>query len=65
MADYSRHDAARHDKKSVDAPISGTGSESAEAISFADVVHMTHEQASEPGPLIQALHASPERTRNV
>jgi hypothetical protein len=41
------------------------GSEPAEPISFADVVRMTHQQASEPDALLQALRASPERTRNV
>ena len=65
MSACRKSDAVHHDENSAHASTSEIGSEPTEAISFAEVVRMTHEQASEPGALLQALRASPERTRNV
>lgn len=42
-----------------------TSTEWAEPISFRDVTRMTHEKAAEPDPLLEALLASPARTRRV
>jgi hypothetical protein len=55
--------AERVDGESADT--AGTSSELAKPISFADVILMTHKQASEPDALLQALRASPEHTRRV
>jgi len=63
IAEYNTAGAPRHNENSVGE--AGTGSEPAEPISFADVVRMTHKQACQPDALLQALHASPERTRDV
>ena len=63
IAEYSTASAPGHNENSVGE--AGTGSEPAEPISFADVVRMTHKQACQPDALLQALHASPERTRDV
>jgi hypothetical protein len=42
-----------------------TSTKWAKPISFRDVARMTHEKAAEPDPLLEALLASPARTRHV
>lgn len=65
MAGHNKGDAAHHDEDAAGPSTPGAVSEPPEAISFADVARMTHEEAGEPGALLQALRASPERTRKV